>query len=255
MVAPEEDDGVVFEADVGDLFELVAEPIVHGGEALVDVGPVAARFRRIGVVGRQGGELAGLLQLVGLQALDIGRMGGTAAGIAALVRYLLIEDGEEGLTGGAIAPVRLRRAFVPSRGGNGKVVVGLRVVRTVVAGVAQVLREATYVGRKLDAAAHVHGAQGAGVHTGDDAGARGRADASHRIGAGEAYTFFRQRVGVRGDRVRIAVAAKHGARVLKGEPEDVGSLTRLLGRERQSRQKVTTRENHNPDSIGSFEDR
>ena len=211
VVAPEEDDGVVFEAGVGDLFELVAQPVVHRREALVDVGPVATGFGSIGVVGRQGGELAGVLQLVELQTLDVGRVGGAAPGIAALMRHLLIEDGKEGLAGRAIAPVRFGRVLVPGCGRHGKVVVGLRVVRAIVAGVAQILREAAHAGRKLDAAAHVHGAQSAGVDAGDDAGARGRADASHGIGAGEAYAFFRERVGVRGDGVRIAVAAKHRA--------------------------------------------
>ncbi len=146
----------------------------------------------------------------------------------------MLIDAEEGHAGGAVAPVGLVGALVPGGEGRGlnlvgltEVVVGLRIVGAVVTGGAEVLGEALDLRGRDALTAHVAGAEGGGIHAGDDGGARGGADAVDGEGVGVAGALSGEVVQVGGAGVGVAVAAKVGAGVFGGDPEDIGRGGRL----------------------------
>src|SRR5687768_12359465 len=115
---------------------------------------------------------------------------------ARLVRGHEIEHGKEGLPGLAAAPMSLRRALIP--GGADKrrlvrqVVIGLDVVRAVIARGAQLGRKGLERRGYGKLRSQSLGAQRRGVHAGDEAGAGRRTDRSGRKGVGVAHCLTRK---------------------------------------------------------------
>jgi hypothetical protein len=80
VVGEEEHDGVVGEPGFFEFGELLAEPLVHLGDAVVVLGPVLAGFRDVGVIGRDG-DFAGSWKRVIVGVAEL-RFMGDQAGIS-----------------------------------------------------------------------------------------------------------------------------------------------------------------------------
>jgi hypothetical protein len=128
---------------------------------------------------------------------------------------------------GCAASGRLRQWAVrldssQASGRHVELVVRLGVVGAVIAGAAQVCGEAAHVGRRRVFAAHVAGAERRRVHARDEARAAWSAHGADGEGAGVTHAFGGQPVEVGRAGLGVSVAPEVGARVLAGDPQNVG---------------------------------
>ena len=233
MIAPEEDECRIGQAIVVELLEHVAHHVVHGGDVVVEPGPILTDDRRVGIVRRQGG-LGRVMQLVSRQPGHVLPVSVFRNAHLALVAHEQVKDGEERHPRRTIPPMGLVAQFIPGRDGRGKVIVGLCVVGAVIARCSQVFRKAVYLGRRHALAAHMLGADGGGIHSRNDGGSAGRADTIGREGVGVAKALRREPVNVRGTGIGVAIAAEVRAGVLATHPQNIPRLSgrRLLGKQR-----------------------
>ena len=98
----------------------------------------------------------------------VGNLGVRSRSNLALMAFDRIEDGKEGLSIGAIFPMRSVRCIVPDFGWFSQVVIGLAVVGTVVADLAQELRDHLCSGGHRYHRTHVQSAGTRWVHAGYD---------------------------------------------------------------------------------------
>ena len=231
VVAPEEHDRVVGEAVGLEFGEDLPGRNVEGRGEFEPLGKGAADRRRVGIVrrhGHVGGLAAGLRRKVAPHPLRL------VAEQAALVGHVEVEDREERLVGlQPVAPVGLAVRLVPARvERGGEVVVGLRVVRAVVARRAERARESRHLRRRRGPAAHRQAAERGRHQAGDDGAARRRADGRRREGRVEPQAVGSEPVES-GGVGRAAVAAEGaGGEILGGDPEDVGAGSGCRGGER-----------------------
>ena len=101
-----------------------------------------------------------------------------------------IEYREKRLTGLAVFPMRPAVGGIPRLPRCGKLVIGLGIVRAVVAGLAEENGERLHERRQLGVAPHVVGAKRGLIHAGDDAGPAWRTDSGRGEGVGIADTLF-----------------------------------------------------------------
>ena len=229
VVGVEEDDGVVGEAIVFQLFEDSSDLFVHGRHVIVEAGHGLADDRGIDVV-RWKGSFGGVMNLI-LAEFALHLFLKLLIGPdhrATLVGSHEVEDAEEGLCLVRIAsPVGVCAAFIP-RGRDDPfptagVVIGFDVVGGVVAGLfPEDGGESAHEVRDGKGGAHLHGTQRGGVAAGDEAGSGGRADWGRGKGVGVAHAFLGESVEVGSGSVGVTVAAKGGTHVLSRDPEDVG---------------------------------
>ena len=213
VVAPVEDDRVVGQSRRLDLDQALSDERVHLGQLVVVLRPVLADLGRVRVVGRHA-DAGRVVDLRVRPAPDL-----------ALVGHGEVEDGEERRPLRPVPPVRLAGRLVPDRSpaaGLLEVVVLLRVVRHVIARLAQDLREEAEAVRQPGTAAHVLGAGGRGVEAADDRRAGRRADRNGRPNVAVDQAACGEAVQVGGGGVLVAVGAELGSVVLAGDPEDVG---------------------------------
>ena len=128
-----------------------------------------------------------------------------------------------------VAPVRLVRRLVPDPARLLDVVVLLRVVRRVVAGRAQQLREHRHPVRQAHPAPHVVRPEGRRIHPGDDCGAGGRAHRCVRPRVQVDAAALGQSIQIRRVGVRVTVGPQGRPVVLAAQPQDVRPLLRLRG--------------------------
>ena len=213
VVAPVEDDRVVGQSRRLEFRQAFADKRVHLGQLVVVLSPVLAHFGCVRVVGRHA-NAGRIVDLRVRPAPDL-----------ALVGHREVEDGEERRAVRAVPPVRLARRFVPDRSlaaGLLEVVVLLRVVRHVVAGLAQVLRKEPEALRQPGLAPHVLGPGRRRVEAADDCRAGRRADRNGRPGVAVDQAACGEGIQVGSGGVVVAVSAEVRAVVLAGDPEDVG---------------------------------
>lgn len=165
VIAVEKDNGVFGEPGFLEVVELLADPGVELGEAVVVLGPVFTNFRGVWVVWGNGSE-GGIVMGVFVFVANLG-----------FVRAGLIEDGKKRLSLAAVFVVCLAAAFVPIFVMvTVDVVVGLAGVGAEVAGFSEGFgKELEPVG-EINAGAHVVSSDGRGIHAGNDTGAGGCAD-------------------------------------------------------------------------------
>ena len=140
------------------------------------------------------------------------------------VRDRVVEHGEERLIRLALAPMRLAAASVPSIFRDREVVVGLRVVRAVVARVAEILREAFDAIRQSCLRTHVMGTDRRAVAAGDNARPIHGTNAGDPVRVGVSYALLGQAVDRRRVGVLVTPASEIGAHILASDPENVRTL-------------------------------
>ena len=217
VVGPVENNRILGEAIGGELGE--DDPGSGSGDAVVVERPIAADFRGVGAVGGDG-DFGGVVdgRCAGFYRLALVALGG-------------VDDGEERLAGGAVFPVGLSGRGVPDGGRFCEVVVLLGVIGGGVAGFAEERRRYFLAGGIVDHTAHVITAGRRVVETGDDRGARGRADRRGGPSVRLALRTRREAVDVGRGRVGVAGTAELRAVVLTGDPEDGGLGGGREGRE------------------------
>jgi hypothetical protein len=152
-----------------------------------------------------------------------------------------VEHREERLAGASAAPVRCGRTFVPTDADElrfvAQIVIGLHVVRAVVTRGAQVTRKRAELCRHGELGPQSLGAERGSIHSGDQAGARGRADGRGGEGAGEAHRLGGEGIEPRRARLRIAIATELRTHVLGRQPQNVRGMCPggSMGGERQQR--------------------
>jgi hypothetical protein len=150
-----------------------------------------------------------------------------------------IEDREERLALRAVLPMRLAAAGVPRRPQiHLHVVIGLGVVRAVIAGAAKVLRIGPDRIGQRHLRPHVFGAQRRRPHAGDQHGASRRADRRGRPGVGVAHAAGRQFIEMRRDGIVVTIAAQVRPVVLAGDPEHVRAACGLVCRTTRGEQQA-----------------
>ena len=212
VVAPVEDDRVVEQARRLHLGQALTGHAVHLGQFVVVLRPVLPHLRRVRVVGGHP-HRRWIVDRRMRPPPDL-----------ALVGHGEVEDGEERSAFRPVPPVRLAGRFVPNgalTAGLGQVVVLLRVVRRVVAGLAEQLREEPEALGQPGLAAHVLGAGRDRVEAADDRGAGRRAHGRGRPGVAVDQAPGGEPVEVRGRGEGVAVGAKLGSVVLARDPENV----------------------------------
>ena len=238
MIAPEEDDRTVGESVLLELAQQRAHLAVHRRDVVVPLRQPLAHLRRVGIVRRHD---------------DLRRIGDGLASLEhpgehhRLVRRHDVEHREERLAlVGTVAPVCLVAQLVPDREWAAELVVGLDVVRRVVARGAQILRERLHVERRhrfvgtrqigdgVLAGAHVLRTDRVLKHPGDDRRSARRAHRRRRECVGEAHPLARELIERRRARHPVAVRADARAQILRRDPEDVrmtndGGCRRMAG--------------------------
>ena len=233
VIAPEEHHRAVGQSIFLELAQQRADLAVHLRDVVVPLREPLAHLRRVGVVRRHHD-----LRRIGdrLASLEDGREHHR------LVRGHDVEHREERLAlVGAVAPVRLVAQLVPDRERAAELVVGLDVVRRVVARRAEILGErlhiegrhrlvrARQIGDGVLAGAHVLRADRVLPHPRDDRRPARRADGRGGEGVGEPYPFARELIERRRARDLVAVRADPRAQILRRDPEDV-RMTNRRGR-------------------------
>ena len=227
MVTPEENDGTVGETVSIEFVKDVADLFVHCSNVVVVLCEVAPDDGGIGIV-RRDFDLCWIVD----GFLDVPAF--------AFMRNGDVNDGEKRCVFWAVLVSPVSTPGVPCSEGRVKLVIGLRVIRAIVTGHSEVLGETADVSRRYtlvtpERGPHVHRAEGAGVHSGDN---RGTCGGTYRKGdKGICVT-----AALRGEAVKvwchgvvIAVTAKVGADIFTTYPQDVGTservwLIRRLGR-------------------------
>ena len=209
VVGVVEDNRIICQAIVGELLEVQAGVGIGFGDNVVVLRPVLARLRRVGVVGGDA-HLSGIVELAVWTHAQF-----------ALVTFLRVEHSEERLSGLAVAPMSLARGVVPDQAGLDEVVILFGIVGTVVAGFAKELREHFLAGGERHHTAHMLGAGGRGVHSGDNRRARRRAHGRAGPRVRVNHPPSGELIHVRRGGERVAVAAHMRAVVFAGNPENV----------------------------------
>ena len=132
VVPVEKDDGVIGQPVFFELGEKLSHLVVHGSNQVVIVGPIAADDRVVGIVGRKLG-LGRVVTVLRCQGRRQARETLRFRADATLMGDGKVDNGKEGLTLRAASPVGFAAAFIPGGEGRVEVVVGLDVVRAVVA--------------------------------------------------------------------------------------------------------------------------
>ena len=196
-----------------------AEPIVHSGETIVILGPVVSHGWDVGVVWRN----LNLGRIV--CCLALARSNTTFVGAG------LIENREEGLSFLSLPVVCLVGGFVPD-GPNVmlNVVIGLRVVGAVVAGLSQVFRIELQPLWSGCLRTHVMCPERGCIHATND-GCPGRGtDWGRGDGIAVEKGGLRERVEVGSVGVGVPVTSKMRTVILGLEPENIGSIKGYEGR-------------------------
>jgi hypothetical protein len=211
VVREEEDDRVLGQSVGLELREPLGHLVVQLRDAVVELGLVGARRRRVGVEGRNRDRVDG-------------RRPGACGEDRHLVGREPREHAEERRPRGTIAPVGLRSVLVPRRGKiDVRVVVGPEVVEGVVPGPAEQLRPAAHERRHLGDRAHVvRGTGRRGVQAGDQREAGRPADRRVRVHGVEPDALPRQLVDGRRARDAITVGREQTrCDPFRDDPEDV----------------------------------
>ena len=214
-----EDDRVLGQPRFFQFGQQRAHLLVQPRHLVVVVGPIQADLRRVRMIRRQDD----LLRRHAVRTGILSRLGCDLA----LVTGRQIEDREERLARTPILVVSPGAALVPRLARVRHVIVGLRVVRAVIARLAEGHRvQRERVGDRHSAAVMLR-AQRTGIHPGDQRGACGRADrrVGKRVPVANALRGQAVQVGRLGQ--RIAVTAQIRAVVLAGDPQDVGTIRRV----------------------------
>ena len=158
MIGEEEHDRALADSVGFELFEELADLLVHERDQVVVAGPDLADRRRVGVVRRQD-DLPGIVPLLRFELGPVLLFELLVGAVdLALVRSHDIEDAEERLAHAAVTPVGGLARIVPDRRVF-EVVVFLEVVRAVVACGPQQLRERLDLLRDRDIRAKVLGSR------------------------------------------------------------------------------------------------
>ncbi len=236
VIRVEEDDRVVRETVLLELSEDRADLLVHRRDAVVEARYGATNDGRVGVVRRKR-RLRGVVYLV-FRKPTLHLLHEALARPdhrPALVRGHQVEDAEERAPLRTLAEVRRRAALVP-RGRDDffparAVVVGLDVVRCVVARFTKEARKAAKLIGNLRRRAHVVRPLRRRVHAVDETRPRRRADRCRREGLRVTDALLRESIEMRRRRVLVPVTTEDRAHVLGGDPEDIRTIFRLRSRE------------------------
>ncbi|OPZ06997.1 MAG: hypothetical protein BWZ10_02917 [candidate division BRC1 bacterium ADurb.BinA364] len=221
MIRPEHNDGVLGRSVFVQLIQNPADPVIQRRDQFVVIRPIAPRRRGVRIIGRQI-QAVGILALLRLERLGQAREALLVCVDGAFVRSRNIEYREKGLALRSVFPVRARTGFVPDVLRHFRhLIIGLGVVRAVIACFAQIKRKEADVRRQGSRAAHVVSAERRMPHPGDDRRSVGRADSGDRVGVGKTIAARRQRVERWRVGMRIAIATERRAGVLAAQPKDV----------------------------------
>jgi hypothetical protein len=211
VIAVVEDDRVVGETVRLQFAQNATDLRIHHREPVVILRPVPPHLGQVRMIRRHahpGGIMDAVRRVNGVPEL-------------AFVADGEVEHRKERLARLAVAVMRAGRGLVPDARRFDQVVVLLAVVRAIVTGLAQELREHLHKIRQPHLAAHVLGTGGWRIDARNDRRAGRRAHRCRRPRAQVTHPARRQLVEVRRGGVGVAVATELRPVVLAGHPEDV----------------------------------
>ena len=228
VIGPEKDNRILVEPIFFEPGKQIAGPGIHRRDQLVIAFPILSHDGRVGIIRRQ-------VQLIRVLALGRLEIFGDAfifglTGDAAFMAAGEIEDRKERPVFFAISPMRLIVRLIPGVAEVAGLVIGLGIVRAVIARPPEIGSEGLDVDRQLGVASHMVSANRRLIHAGNDSRATRCADAGGCKGVRITHAFPGQPVEIRRNGMFIAEAAQVRTDILAGEPKDVGLFTSCLPR-------------------------